>query len=230
MKMILNLLFLIGIVVYGFSDSGTAGSISQKTSEINQNGEEKKSEKIFLIIFGPHAVGKMTVGQDLSKITDLKLFHNHMIMEPLLSMFDFYDPHFRKLVQSIRCLVFEEIANSDLRGVVFTFNWNFNSQNSKESVDLWSQIFKKEGGKVYVVELVADLDVRLKRNRTENRLLYKPCFRDIEKSEKILLDCEKSWKMQSHNNFYYGDKFLRIYNNDKTSLEVAKEIKDFFGL
>ncbi|SCC34198.1 Uncharacterized protein BW664_02852 [Bacillus mycoides] len=32
----------------------------------------------FILIFGPQAVGKMTVGQELAKITDLKLFHNHM--------------------------------------------------------------------------------------------------------------------------------------------------------
>ncbi|MDF2884003.1 MAG: hypothetical protein K0R54_4569 [Clostridiaceae bacterium] len=34
-----------------------------------------------IIIFGPHAVGKMTVGQELSKITNLKLFHNHMTID-----------------------------------------------------------------------------------------------------------------------------------------------------
>ena len=34
-----------------------------------------------LAIFGPHAVGKMTVGQELSKITNLKLFHNHMTID-----------------------------------------------------------------------------------------------------------------------------------------------------
>ncbi len=33
----------------------------------------------FVHIFGPQAVGKMTVGQELVKITDLKLFHNHML-------------------------------------------------------------------------------------------------------------------------------------------------------
>lgn len=33
-----------------------------------------------VLITGPQAVGKMTVGQELSKITDLKLFHNHMTM------------------------------------------------------------------------------------------------------------------------------------------------------
>lgn len=34
-----------------------------------------------VIIFGPQAVGKMTVGHALEDITDLKLFHNHMTIE-----------------------------------------------------------------------------------------------------------------------------------------------------
>jgi len=33
----------------------------------------------FVILFGPLAVGKMTVGQELGKITNLTLFHNHMM-------------------------------------------------------------------------------------------------------------------------------------------------------
>ena len=37
-----------------------------------------KMEKSLVIILGPHAVGKMTVGQKLAEITDLRLFHNHM--------------------------------------------------------------------------------------------------------------------------------------------------------
>jgi shikimate kinase len=35
----------------------------------------------FVLIFGPQAVGKMTVGQELAKITGLKLFHNHIIKD-----------------------------------------------------------------------------------------------------------------------------------------------------
>ncbi len=31
----------------------------------------------FILLFGPQAVGKMTIGQELAKITDLKLLHNH---------------------------------------------------------------------------------------------------------------------------------------------------------
>ena len=37
-----------------------------------------------LFLFGDAAVGKMTVGQELAKITDLRLFHNHMTIEPVI--------------------------------------------------------------------------------------------------------------------------------------------------
>ena len=42
----------------------------------------------FVVIFGPPAVGKMTVGQELAKLTGLKLFHNHMTIELVLNFFD----------------------------------------------------------------------------------------------------------------------------------------------
>ena len=44
---------------------------------------------IFLI--GDAAVGKMTVGQELMKITELRLFHNHMTIEPVIEIFGRYD-------------------------------------------------------------------------------------------------------------------------------------------
>jgi shikimate kinase len=34
-----------------------------------------------VILFGPPAVGKMTVGQQLANLTGFKLFHNHMTIE-----------------------------------------------------------------------------------------------------------------------------------------------------
>lgn len=36
-----------------------------------------------LFMIGNAVVGKMTVGQELAKITGLKLFHNHMTIEPV---------------------------------------------------------------------------------------------------------------------------------------------------
>ena len=37
-----------------------------------------------VVIIGNGAVGKMTVGQELANITGLRLFHNHMSIEPIL--------------------------------------------------------------------------------------------------------------------------------------------------
>ena len=50
-----------------------------------------------VILFGPHAAGKMTVGQHLADITDLKLFHNHMTIEPITELFKGYPEHFSRL-------------------------------------------------------------------------------------------------------------------------------------
>ncbi len=47
-----------------------------------------------VIIFGPPAVGKMTVGYELAKLTGLKVFHNHMTIEIALNFFDFGQPEF----------------------------------------------------------------------------------------------------------------------------------------
>lgn len=39
-----------------------------------------------VLIVGAGAVGKMTVGQELMKITNLRLFHNHMMIEPVIEI------------------------------------------------------------------------------------------------------------------------------------------------
>ena len=44
-----------------------------------------------VFILGDAAVGKMTVGQELMKITGLRLFHNHMTIEPVIEIFGRYD-------------------------------------------------------------------------------------------------------------------------------------------
>jgi shikimate kinase len=45
----------------------------------------------FVLIFGPPAVGKMTVGHEVAQRTGFKLFHNHLSIEPLLGIFEVAD-------------------------------------------------------------------------------------------------------------------------------------------
>lgn len=71
-----------------------------------------------LFLFGDAAVGKMTVGQELCKITDLRLFHNHMTIEPVLDIFGYFS---RETIGKLRKVIFEDFAASDNYGMIFTF-------------------------------------------------------------------------------------------------------------
>ena len=62
---------------------------------------------VFLI--GNAAVGKMIVGQELMKITELRLFHNHMTIVPVLEIFGTFNS---KAIYRLREVIFEEFASS----------------------------------------------------------------------------------------------------------------------
>ena len=78
--------------------------------------------KTLVIILGPHAVGKMTVGQELAKITGLRLFHNHMSIELARKLFAPNEKEeFQSLNRAIRRKVFDLFATRDLPGLIFTY-------------------------------------------------------------------------------------------------------------
>ena len=123
-----------------------------------------------LILIGNSAVGKMTVGQELCKITPFLLFHNHMMIEPVLEIFG----QFRgDVIQKLRSVIFEEFAKSDAYGLVFTFMWAFDMPSDWEYLESVKKIFGLPEKDIYYVELIAPQEVRLARNGTENRLKNK---------------------------------------------------------
>ncbi len=65
-----------------------------------------------VIIFGPHTAGKMTVGQELAKITPLKLFHNHMTIEMLTDLFRNAPKEYKRLVNLFRQEIFEAFSKT----------------------------------------------------------------------------------------------------------------------
>ena len=128
----------------------------------------------FIIITGPQAVGKMTVGQELVKITNLKLLHNHMTIEVLTKIFDYSRDSFRKLNEEFRIQIFKEFAKSNEYGIIFTTTWDFDDKEEWDRIYKYIQIFKENDAQIYIVELEADLKERLERNKMER--LYKNGF------------------------------------------------------
>lgn len=184
----------------------------------------------FVVIFGPPAVGKMSVGMELERLTSLKLFHNHMSIEFVHPFFNFGTKTGQKLVGEFRRRLFEEVARSDLKGLIFTYVWAFDEPKEKEYIDSICEIFKKNGARISFVELSAPLEVRLERNRTELRLAHKASKRDVDWSEKNLLQDEKDHQMNSSGTFFYPDRYLRIENAKVSPTAAAEQIVRHFGL
>lgn len=184
----------------------------------------------FVIIFGPQAVGKMTVGHELEKITDLRLFHNHMTIELVTPFFDYGSETGRKLVREFRRRIFEEVAGSDGAGMIFTYVWNFDQLSDGEYVQEISGIFEREGATVCLVELEADMEERLKRNRHPHRLSHKLTKRNIEKFEVDLKASMHKHRLNSDVGEIKHENYLNIDNTHIEPDKVARRIKEYFQL
>ena len=184
----------------------------------------------FIQIIGPQAVGKMTVGQELSKITGYKLLYNHMTIEMVRLIFDYDKEAYRKMNRLIRYEIFKEFAKSNEKGIIFTgcFDFGKDFEKEKEETDRWMSLFDES----YVVELEASLEERLRRNKTANRLEHKASKRDLEWSEKDLLRSIEKHRLNS--NPEEGEKifknYLKIVNTDLSAIDVAQKIKEEFNL
>lgn len=179
-----------------------------------------------LILIGNTAVGKMTVGQELTKITDFRLFHNHMTIEPVIEIFGNYE---RKVVGRLRDVIFEEFAASDHYGLIFTYMWAFDCQSDWDYVEHVKSVFGLPDEDIYYVELIAPQEVRLQRNATENRLRNKASKRDIEASNRRLIHDDTHYRCVSDPGEIPFQNYLRIENSHHSPKDTAMIIKNHFG-
>lgn len=175
-----------------------------------------------VLIVGAGAVGKMTVGQELMKITNLRLFHNHMMIEPVIEIFGRFKTD---TILKLRDVIFNDFVNDDNEGMIHTLMWAFDMESDWKYVENLAKKFNE----VYCVELIASQEVRLERNKTENRLLNKASKRDIEASNNRMLK-EDTHRLVSNEGEIPFKNYLRINNEHLEACEVAKVIKETFKL
>ena len=176
-----------------------------------------------VLIVGAGAVGKMTVGQELMKITDLRLFHNHMMIEPVIDIFGYFKGD---TILKLREIIFDDFVKSDCYGMIHTFMWAFDMKSDWE----YAENLAKKFDEVYCVELIASQEVRLKRNKTENRLINKASKRDIEASNNRIINNEDIYRLISNEGEIPFKNYLRINNENLEAKDVAKKIKETFNL
>jgi len=178
----------------------------------------------FIYIVGPPAVGKMTVGQSLSRATGLKLFHNHMVMDLIGEFFEpFTDPEWGRLSQMFIEEILTSLAKSNMDGLIFTSVYNFAKSGRFDYSNRLVDIFASRGVDIYLVELEADLGARVERNKSPHRLAHKPSKRDVTKTEPGLSDTLTGERRNSIDGEIGIENYIRI-NNTNIEPDAAAEM------
>ena len=178
-----------------------------------------------VFIIGAPAAGKMTIGQELSKLTGATLFFNHQTIDFGLGIYQDFTEEMWEFVRSVNFSFLGTSARNH-RSVILTGVTDFSNQYHlmylKDIQDLLNEYHQE----ILFVELETSLEERLRRNRTENRLKYKPLKRYFEVSEREILETDKTNQLNSQKQPSGLHHYLKIDNTNLSAEEVAKQIQE----
>lgn len=182
-----------------------------------------------LLIIGPPAAGKMTVGREVARRSSFGLFHNHHTIEPLVEVFGYGTPPFVILNGEFRRRVVEEAAAHG-RDLIFTFVWQLEDPADTAEVRALVAPYERVGAPVLVVELVADLSTRLERNLGHDRIAAKPTKSDVAWSETNVVGMEAhrlntdptGGNTTPADDFLRTHPHLRLHTDDLTAAQTAE--------
>lgn len=119
-----------------------------------------------IFIYGPPAAGKLTVARELSRLTGLSVFHNHLTIELAREVMPEPNPLRGELVANLRLAVFEAAAKSDV-STLFTYVYAHGSDDP--FVQRILDIVEGYGGEVCFVQLIAPPEILKDRIGHESR-------------------------------------------------------------
>lgn len=114
-----------------------------------------------IFLHGLPGVGKLTVARELAALTGFKLFHNHLAVDLVESVFEFGSQPFVELREMIWLEVFRQAAEAKLAGLIFTFAFEPTVQSS--FIENVLGAVEPNGGEVLFVKLQCSPDELEKR-------------------------------------------------------------------
>ena len=178
-----------------------------------------------LFIIGAPASGKMTIGQELSRLTDATLFYNHKAIDFALEI---YQDFTEEMWEFVRGMTFSFLGASarNQRSVILTDVIDFSNQYQLMYLKQIQDLLGDYHQEILFVELETSLEERMRRNRTENRLKYKPLKRHIEISEREILEITETLQLNSQHQPNELHHYFKINNTNLSAEEAAKQIQN----
>jgi hypothetical protein len=118
-------------------------------------------------LYGPPAVGKLTIARELAALTGFKLLHNHLTVNLAISLFPHGSEPYTRLVRQFRREMLAEAAQVGI-DVVMT-NVYLGTAEQFASIQRQIEPVTENGGSVLFVRLVCDREAWLARVPNESR-------------------------------------------------------------
>ncbi|MCW6161600.1 MAG: AAA family ATPase [Candidatus Micrarchaeales archaeon] len=169
-----------------------------------------------VLIYGPPGVGKLTVASKLAKMTDYKLFHNHLSIEFVKSIFEFGSKTFNRLVIKFR---YEMLENAAKDGINTIFTLVYRKDYDDKYIRKLTRIIESHGGEMVFVRLYCSDKKLLERIKSRNRSKYSK-IKNPEKFKELISKND----LKSAISFV---KSLAIDTGRHTPEESARKIKEY---
>jgi len=166
-----------------------------------------------VFIYGPPASGKLTVAAELAELTGFKLFHNHVSIQFVQSIFEFGTKTFWRLIGKYRLEMIEQAAKDGI-DTIFTFVYS-KGEDDRFVGDVLKSV-RSHRGQVCFVRLYCDRKELVRRVKSSQR-------RRMGKigTAKMLSDLFRKYTLDLEIPFH---RSLSIDTTNRTPRNVAKSI------
>lgn len=138
-----------------------------------------------VMLHGLPGVGKLTIARELAKQTGYRLFHNHLTVDLVASVFDFGTAPFIELRESIWLSVLGRAVAEQVPGVLFTFA--FERTVPEGFLPRLRTTVEQGGGRLYLVELTCDREELERRVESPSRAPFGK-LRSVELMRRLIAD------------------------------------------
>lgn len=175
------------------------------------------SKAIFL--YGPPAVGKLTVAKLISEKLGIKIFHNHCTVDMLKPFFDIEKDSFWEINRRLRMIVFEEMFK-ETNDFIFTFC--FVPDEDAQFIKDFLTLAERNDAKVKFVHLTTNIETLKERCIQESRKEHGK----IKCQDKLSKTCTEFDFMTPIS----GVDSLELDNTNSTPEETTEKIIEHFNL
>jgi dephospho-CoA kinase len=177
-----------------------------------------------IILYGPPASGKLTIGQILAKRIGYPLLHNHLVADFASALFPYGTEAYATFSEELRVRAIKTAIEQKVPGLIMTFAYGLETKDGLRDdtvLQELSRIVRKGGGKTTFVRLYADHSTLMERLGLPSRLQHKKLT-----NKRILKHLLKHYRIEDIVPFAES---LSLQTNQHSALQSAKEIIKHLG-